>query len=316
MAKKKKTSGYDKILKQKEDFLQASEERLQKQVSGLQFDLLNELNAEIINSLEIDEFGNITSDNIEIATKVDNVYDEFINNQGAKVAAGFSKDLLAGVDYNTRYYKSIAENHKKFDRISAGVKETIQQRIGITKGGEMIEDGFIERFVTDETIKNRIKEATFNAVTGGTSLKDFTKQLKEYVTGDDKVMGAFEKHYKTFAYDQYQQMDNIAGKLFANEMGLRCAIYQGGLIRDSRAFCMERNGKVFTKEEIAKFGTSEDIYGGYDNKGKGEFQGKSKPYNPSVDLGGYNCRHKLHWITDTLAIRLRPDLREFLKQAA
>ena len=41
------------------------------------------------------------------------------------------------------------------------------------------------------------------------------------------------------------------------------------------------------------------------------FAGKPETgYNPIVDLGGYNCRHRLDWVSDQVAFRLRPELKE------
>jgi hypothetical protein len=31
-------------------------------------------------------------------------------------------------------------------------------------------------------------------------------------------------------------------------------------------------------------------------------------YNALIDCGGYNCRHRLDWVSDQMARRLRPDL--------
>lgn len=307
---------YKKKIQEANTFFDDSEAALVKSVEALQIALYAYLTAQLINQFDVTEGGIIKGTKVNLANNVDKLWESFNKNNAVPVAQQFANDLLQGVDYNINYYKSFADNTKRFNQISTDVKSLVQERLGITKAGNLVEDGFIERFVTDETIKNQIKQATFNAVTGGIPLDTFQEQLKTYITGDSKVLGAFEKHYQTFAYDEYQRVDNIAGKVFADKLGLPAAIYEGGLIKDSRDFCRERNGKVFTREEILKFGTSEDKYGGYTNKRDGQFQGKSKPYNPVSDLGGYRCRHRFRWISKTLAIHLRPDLEEVFKQAA
>lgn len=80
------------------------------------------------------------------------------------------------------------------------------------------------------------------------------------------------------------------------EIGLY-AIYSGGLTSDSRPFCEERNGKVYTRAEIE---TWRDL----------EWEQKPQNYNPFKDLGGDGCRHKLDWISKQLAEILRPDLKD------
>lgn len=74
------------------------------------------------------------------------------------------------------------------------------------------------------------------------------------------------------------------------------AIYQGGLIQDSRQFCKERNNKVFTKAEIESW---KEL----------EWEGKPENYDPFINVGGTGCRHTLDWISIELAVILRPDLK-------
>jgi len=109
-------------------------------------------------------------------------------------------------------------------------------------------------------------------------------------------LGRLSKYYRNFTYDLYSQVDRTAGKVIADKIGMnKYAIYEGGLIKTSRKFCRERNGKVFTYDEIADFNPPE---------------AKQPDYNPFVDLGGYGCRHHLNWIPYAIAISLRPDLKE------
>lgn len=111
--------------------------------------------------------------------------------------------------------------------------------------------------------------------------------------------------------DAIDQFDRMAQYNVAEALGIRYAIYEGGIIETSREFCEVRNAGVFTEDEIKLFGTPDDKFGGYSNKPLGEFRGKYKNgYDPIRDLGGYNCRHFLIWITQDLAFRLRPDLSE------
>lgn len=115
--------------------------------------------------------------------------------------------------------------------------------------------------------------------------------------------GAVEGAIAAKTMDGFQQYDRTLQKSVAADIGYGFAIYQGGLIKTSREFCIERNDKVFSKDEIAKFGSSDDKYDGYTDKG--DFNGKRNPYNPFADLGGWNCRHHLDWISDELAAVMR-----------
>src|SRR5690625_7002692 len=105
------------------------------------------------------------------------------------------------------------------------------------------------------------------------------------------------------------QIDRETNNHMSTDLGLDYANYQGGDIQTTRPFCEERNNIFFTREEISRFGTSADQFGGYTNKSQGHFQGKTSIYDPFEDLGGYNCRHFYSWISKDLAVRMRPDLK-------
>jgi hypothetical protein len=126
----------------------------------------------------------------------------------------------------------------------------------------------------------------------GISLKELRDQLQSVVV--DK--GLAQKYYKRWTHDIYSQYERVAANEVRITLGLRFAVYQGGLIRDSRSFCIQRNDKCYSENEIKKWKNLNWI-------GKPE-----SGYDAITDLGGYNCRHRLDWISDNLAYRLRPDL--------
>jgi hypothetical protein len=208
---------------------------------------------------------------------------------------------------NVNYYKTIAA--AKVEKIQSKVQDRLKTTLGI-EGNKLLPGGFLDSFIKDPNLLNRLRQVTFNAITSNNiTLKDYRESVKTIIQGNDKVEGAFTRHFKTFATDTYAIYDRITNNQFAVDLGLKYALYAGGLIETSRPFCIDRNNKVFTTDEIKKFGTSKDKYGGYTNKSKGEFQGKPLDYDPFKDCGGYNCRHTLNYITESLAKTLRPDLR-------
>lgn len=125
-------------------------------------------------------------------------------------------------------------------------------------------------------------------------LKTLRKVMFNKVVGK----GIAEKYYGRWVGDIYSQYNRIGANEVRKDIGLRFAMYQGGLIRDSRSFCEKRNGEVFHEDEVMSWANLEW-------KGKPE-----SGYNPIADLGGYNCRHRLDWVSDELAFRLRPELKE------
>jgi hypothetical protein len=126
----------------------------------------------------------------------------------------------------------------------------------------------------------------------GISLSELREQLYDKVVNK----GMAQKYYSRWTHDIYSQYQRVGANQVRKKLGLKYAIYQGGLIESSRPFCEQRNGKVFSEEEIEKWINL-------------NFEGKPDVgYNPIADLGGYNCRHRLDWISEELAKKKRPDL--------
>jgi hypothetical protein len=134
------------------------------------------------------------------------------------------------------------------------------------------------------------------------------QDMKSLLVGDERTNGALTRYLNTNLLDTYQVHDRSAGKVFAAKIGLRAFIYAGGKIRDSRCFCSQNNGKVFTSDEADAWAN--------------ELNAECGPiWNESVDgkyvgierMGGYGCRHTPDWISAAEAIRRRPELVTVLR---
>jgi hypothetical protein len=98
--------------------------------------------------------------------------------------------------------------------------------------------------------------------------------------------GVMSRHFDTNTFDLFQTIDRIANKHYADELGLKHAIYSGTIIKTTRPFCRPKVGKVFTNAEIEAWG-------------KEEFSGKYKVgYDAFAHCGGHRCRHHLSYISD------------------
>ena len=72
-------------------------------------------------------------------------------------------------------------------------------------------------------------------------------------------------------------------------------------------FCIKRNGKVFTVEEAEKEWPKDPTL---PRTRKERQSGVLTGYNPTVDMGRWNCRHRTRYISPALAEQLRPDLKQ------
>ena len=157
----------------------------------------------------------------------------------------------------------------------AAVETKINNRLGIKAGSTLRRGGFLSTLGNNSKSFASITGLATRAVTGQLPVCDLKKAINNFASGESIVRDMAEK-----AIDIFPAIDRDTGNEFRQALGLRYAIYQGGVIKTSRPFCLERNDKVFTIDEIASWANL-------------EFTGKSNPYNPFVDCGGYNCRHRL-----------------------
>lgn len=96
----------------------------------------------------------------------------------------------------------------------------------------------------------------------------------------DRLGNNMRRYATQMANDSLAQYSASLTRSTANEAGITNFQYYGDVIADSREFCINNVGKVFTEEEIQR-------------KWEGSWAGKA-PGDPFIVRGGYNCRH--HWL--------------------
>ena len=149
-------------------------------------------------------------------------------------------------------------------------------------------DSFLERYNREDDkvlskYYTKVRNDTLNKIIQGATLTE----VREYV--NESNVG-----YKQFAEHTYTLYQRTASNTLRKSVGLKYATYEGGVINNTREFCRERDGKVFSEDEILNWGLL-------------EWEGKPDIYNPFTDCGGYNCRHRLNWISEELAQLLRDE---------
>ncbi len=118
-----------------------------------------------------------------------------------------------------------------------------------------------------------------SAYTGDTSIRDFRKAIRKSVSR--KFHDHMEVNSVAVLFNSY----NAAKNHFAKKYGYNKFRYEGGLIADSREFCIERDGHEFTREQGESWNEL-------------EWAGKMYGVDFFVQMGGYNCRHWLNWLKD------------------
>lgn len=270
---------------------------LQDKLVDVQGKLLSRFITEWVDTLDVDDETGViknTLRNKRLLENVDKVFTSYVKTDGVVIAKTMMDGIQQILDFNGKYYKNFA-THAELAPLKPQVKSLVESWLGLKGNGALEGNGYLAKTISDPRILGDLKNLALKAVVGQQGYKETLKTVKNFIDGNKDTAGLLEKYHRNFVYDTISQVDRATSGMFADKLGLNYAIYEGGLIKTSRKFCKDRNGKVFTKEEIAAFRPKEGIP---DN------------YNPFQDLGGYGCRHHLNWISYAVAVALRPDLAE------
>lgn len=296
------------ISKAKAKFIEARLSVLQGAVNESQRKLFDALFSKVIKELTVAE-GDIenTAGNRAAIAKLDGVFDSF-QSEMMKLTGGVVRDYQGIFNYNNRYFEKFAKD--TFPKVRAGVRASMEGLIGL-KGDKPVKNGFLDSFIRDTALARKLKQQILSSVMTGKPISELTRSINEVVTGTTKTSGLLQTHFQGYIYDTYSQFDRESSNLFSIELELNHGVYAGGVVENSREFCIIRHEKVFSRSEIAKFGTSRDAFGGYTDKAKGEFAGKwsknqNRVYDPFRDMGCNRCGHTWNWISYSLAKTLRP----------
>jgi len=232
--------------------------------------LLDERVARITSDIRNHIFRQLRSSEAEInrATSPDEIV-SVIANTRVKISNADIEGFIA--EYTSQYRQKVDAVRDSFEDIRRNPSFN-EQDLDITR--TMISFDV-------ERIRQRIETylADINASIVNTRLQGAlvrTSNIEDNI--GDKIVNNLNTEVTT-NLDAFERTETV---IQGQKMGLNLFLYVGGLIKTSRDFCRERDGKVFSWDEIKT----------WDN-------GQLAP--ASVYLGGYNCRHHLAPVTDEIA---------------
>ena len=235
------------LLDRKQSLIEANTDKLNSSIVRLQSKLMDGILDSVI--LELDVVDGVIQDtakNYRLIASLDKVFNTFAVEQAKVLLPQLTSSMAAITDLSNKYFMSVvsADVLKRFDKVVEGAKLITDLRFGLS-GGKFVRGGILESLFK-EFGGTEVKNIMSKAVSGNMDKKEFIKQMRGFVTGTDEKAGISERKWKQFAYDVYQQHDAAYNKKLADEFELRYFIYQGGLIRDSRDFCVAHNNKVWS----------------------------------------------------------------------
>jgi len=169
----------------------------------------------------------------------------------------------------------------------------------ILNRGETITDGFIDDLFDNNQVANEIQKTIKKGIISGQNVTQLKSVLTEQIKGKENKFGLLENYHYRNGTDELQKYTRELDQQFSEAAELNYAIYAGGEIKTTRDFCDQRNGKVFNRETVLSWNTT-----------PANWSGRKEDNNILVDLGGYNCRHNLDWISYELAKRIDPNIEK------
>ncbi len=243
--------------------------KAEKGVEKLQ-DKLTALMAALVASLATDN-GKIlsTSQNYAKVSEVDNVYREFNNDYQIAFLVGIMSMLRKRDEAIRAYFAGIGLETGRSSQVTGLTKQMQSYMTDFAKGDILIMD---------------LKRQLTSAIAGGSSTASVIKAMNV------SLEGQLQKYYDRYLWDTLMQYERINNLFYADKFKLNWFFYRGGLIKTSRVFCIEKNDQLFHRDDAEKWRFDPNLPASGDGI-----------YNPLVDLGRWNCRHFLVWITDKMA---------------
>lgn len=144
----------------------------------------------------------------------------------------------------------------------------------------------------DITVQNMVYDSLVSSIYSGGTFRELRTNLANVVLDNTAGNGALKKYLGTRAFDAFAGFDREIQNIKSAELELDLFLYSGNAIKDTRVFCMDRVGKIFTTAEINSWQ-------------KLKWVGKNPTVSVWLALGGYNCRHILSPVTKEFAESFR-----------
>lgn len=238
---------------------------------------LNRVNAKIAmlaNSLQSDSEGILVTDQIALAKAL---------NARVDIASIFAKEF-DGVSQQLVGSFINAAQEASNDLIAAGIDGAFTKTDAALVDA-MMKDTGMEIASASLAAQSQISQAVYVAVVSGGSKEELLKQCQQYLIGQtDKRGASMLSHLDTIIRTRYMEVNAVVMQKKAADAGVERFKYVGGAVKDSREWCLQHRGKIFTKDEIKAW------------EGK-QWAGK-KAGDPFVVRGGWNCIHKFIPVND------------------
>ena len=231
----------------------------------------------ILKDIDLDKNGLIkqTAANRAILQRAQAEFDFIISDQTQYQASieRYLKSVPKIDALNAAYFETVSS---AFQPNRAFIKQLQKQAIE-TVNSQLLQDGFVSN------VKGPLVDILNQNINTGGSFSGMLEQIRTFIRGDANLDGRLVSYSRGILNDVLFQYSRAYQKSVTSDLGLKWYKYVGGLVKDSREFCIARAGKFWHESEIMSWASL-------------EWQGRNRYTTESsifVVLGGYNCSHQV-----------------------
>ena len=244
--------------------------RFVSKVSATQDEIFAEL-IEILSQLKTNK-GNLvlSPDNLILLDELMSEYYEVLRKgKYGSLVSGFISEM----DVQKGLINQFSEI--EYNVVASVASEAVYTQSRATAVRQLLGDDFKTNFI------NVIRDQIISSIENQMSFKEMTTGLRgSFVNGD--VLGQIVNWTNQVASDRFSITDRSYSSAVAQQLELVFGQYAGGLIKDSREFCVERDSKFFHINEVHDWGNIKQWQGRYR---------RTTPDNIMQWLGGFRCQH-------------------------
>ncbi len=263
-----------------DDIITKSEKVFLGQINRTQKALFEQMQL-LLNRLELSGDGTIIQNqaNRAILAKGGEYFNRAFNQSGYyESLGGFVDDIVSITAANEAYFTVLLDTFT----IDAQYLNSLQKQT-ITQ---------LESLLANEGLESQIKGPILNIlnqnINTGAAYSDLQKQIREFALGDGEREGKLKRYANQITHDALYNFSRALQEAVSANAGLQFIEYLGGLMKDSREFCIERAGKYYHKREV-------ELWANEDWQGKRPDTTESTIF---IYAGGFFCKHQLVYVSE------------------
>jgi len=278
------------IFKEKLNLIAESETQLSANVLAHQLKIYSLILDEFYPLFDLKDGVIISSyKNDTLLNSIDELFDKLGNALNRDILTPVINNILNTAKLSGEYYKELGFTNNVVNTI-LNDKVALTRKLGFTVGGNLNKNGYLYQLGKTAQVRQQLKDYVLSSLTGDVPFLQFQQGFKNLIVGNKNVSGAMAKYFDQYAVDSFAQIDSFVNKQIAHELNLSHFIYEGSIIKTTRAFCRKRAGKAYKVSDTVTWKDDSTLP---DQKTKAR-------YNPLIDRGRYRCRHGIRYITKAL----------------